>query len=105
MGNIDKGDTVKNFLKTLSDNNRLGILEGICEKFEVLMGASKGELEMVVQSASVSNPLLRVSGEEGFTFLHADQNLTCVIDRGWTRRLCSDLKAQWPSQSIARARS
>ena len=55
MGNIEKGDTVKNFMKTLADNNRLGILEGVCEKFAVLMGAAKGELEMVVQSASVSH--------------------------------------------------
>lgn len=55
MGNLEKGDTVKNFMKTLADNNRLGILEGVCEKFAVLMGAAKGELEMVVQSASVSH--------------------------------------------------
>lgn len=53
MGNLEKGDTVKQFLKTLAENNRLGILEGVCEKFAVLMGAAKGELEMVVQSASV----------------------------------------------------
>lgn len=46
-------DTVKNFLKTLADNNRLGILEGVCEKFGVLMGASRGEVELVVISAQV----------------------------------------------------
>jgi len=56
MGNLEKGETVKQFLKTLSENNRLGILEGVCEKFAVLMGAAKGELEMVVQSASVRSP-------------------------------------------------
>lgn len=55
IGNIEKGDTVKGFMKTLADNNRLGILQGVCEKFGVLMGAAKGELEMVVQSASVSS--------------------------------------------------
>lgn len=55
MGNVEKGDTVKNFMKTLANNNRLGILEGVCEKFAVLIGAAKGELELVVQSASVSN--------------------------------------------------
>ena len=54
-GGADKGDTVKNFLKTLADNNRLGILEGVCEKFTVLMGASRGELDMVVTSAAVSH--------------------------------------------------
>ena len=54
MGNIEKSETLKGFMKTLADNNRLGILQGVCEKFAVLMGAAKGELEMVVQSASVS---------------------------------------------------
>ncbi|KAK4697134.1 hypothetical protein P7C71_g895, partial [Lecanoromycetidae sp. Uapishka_2] len=29
MGGQDKGDTVKNFLQTLADNNRLGILQGV----------------------------------------------------------------------------
>jgi F-type H+-transporting ATPase subunit O len=50
---VDKGDTVKNFLKTLADNNRLNILEGVCEKFTVLMGAARGEVDMVVTSAAV----------------------------------------------------
>ena len=54
MGNVEKGETVKNFMKTLADNNRLGILEGVCEKFGILMSAAKGEMELVVQSASVS---------------------------------------------------
>lgn len=52
-GGADKGDTVKNFLQTLADNNRLGILEGVCEKFTELMGAAKGELDMIVTSAAV----------------------------------------------------
>lgn len=43
--------TVKNFLQTLAENNRLSILAGVCEKFGVLMAASKGEVEMVVTSA------------------------------------------------------
>jgi len=48
----DKADTVKNFLKTLADNNRLNILQGVCDKFAILMGASRGELDMTVTSAS-----------------------------------------------------
>ena len=55
MGGIDKADTVKNFLKTLAENNRLGILEGVCEKFTVLMGAARGEVDLTITSASVSN--------------------------------------------------
>lgn len=54
MGGVDKGDTVKNFLKTLAENNRLGILEGVCEKFTVLMGAARGEVDLTVTSAAVS---------------------------------------------------
>lgn len=52
-GGADKGDTVKNFLRTLAENNRLGILESICDNFSTLMAAAKGELELTVTSASV----------------------------------------------------
>ncbi|KAI9677705.1 MAG: ATP synthase F0 subcomplex subunit OSCP atp5 [Trizodia sp. TS-e1964] len=55
-GGPDKGDTVKNFLKTLAENNRLGLLESICNKFETLMGAHRGEVEMNVTSASPLDP-------------------------------------------------
>ena len=58
MGAPDKGDTVKNFLKTLADNNRLGILQGVCEKFTTLMGAARGEVDLTITSASVSVVLL-----------------------------------------------
>jgi len=53
MGGADKGDTVKNFLNTLAENNRLGILEGVCEKFSTLMGAYRGEVELTITSATV----------------------------------------------------
>ncbi|MCJ1227170.1 ATP synthase F0 subcomplex subunit OSCP atp5 [Toensbergia leucococca] len=56
MGGVDKGDTVKNFLSTLSENNRLGILEGVCEKFATLMGATRGEVDLTVTSASKLDP-------------------------------------------------
>jgi len=50
-GGADKANTVKNFLETLAENNRLGILPGVVDKFETLIGASKGEVEMTVTSA------------------------------------------------------
>lgn len=50
-GGADK--TVKNFLETLAENNRLALLQGVCAKFDTLMGASRGEVEMTVTSASV----------------------------------------------------
>ncbi len=53
MGAQDKGETVKNFLKTLADNNRLGILQGVCDKFTTLMGAARGEMDLTVTSAAV----------------------------------------------------
>lgn len=48
----DKTNTVGNFLKTLAENNRLSVLEGVCEKFEQLMSASRGEVEMTITSAA-----------------------------------------------------
>lgn len=45
--------TIGNFLAVLAENNRLGLLPGVCEKFGQLMGAARGEVEMVVTSAQV----------------------------------------------------
>jgi hypothetical protein len=45
--------TVKNFLQTLAENNRLGLLGGVCSKFGELMSAARGEVEMTVTSATV----------------------------------------------------
>ena len=53
MGGLDKGDTVKNFLQTLANNNRLNILDGVCEKFSTLMVAARGEIDLVITSAQV----------------------------------------------------
>lgn len=53
-GGADKEGTVKNFLSTLADYNRLGLLKGVCEKFADLISAAKGEVELTVTSASVS---------------------------------------------------
>lgn len=52
-GGADKSGTVKNFLSTLAANNRLGLLEGVCEKYAELMSAAKGEIELRVTSAQV----------------------------------------------------
>ena len=54
-GGADKSGTVKNFLSTLAQNNRLGILEGVCEKFTQLISAGKGEIELIITSAAVSS--------------------------------------------------
>ncbi|KAF2762172.1 ATP synthase subunit 5 [Pseudovirgaria hyperparasitica] len=48
----DKENVVKNLLNTLAENNRLGVLEGVCDKFGSLMGAARGEIEMTITSAA-----------------------------------------------------
>ncbi|KAI4907289.1 ATP synthase F0 subcomplex subunit OSCP atp5 [Alternaria incomplexa] len=52
IGGADKDGIVKNFLSTLAENNRLGVLQGVVEKFGVLMGAHRGEVELTVTSAA-----------------------------------------------------
>ncbi|GAB0141747.1 ATP synthase F0 subcomplex subunit OSCP atp5 [Epichloe bromicola] len=44
-------ETVKNFLDTLAENNRLGLLKDVCVKFGDMMSASRGEVELKVTSA------------------------------------------------------
>lgn len=51
-GSDKAGDTIKGFMKTLAENNRLSALEGVCEKFQTLMGAYRGEVELRVTSAA-----------------------------------------------------
>ena len=50
---------MKNFLSALAENNRLGILEGVIEKFGTLMSAQKGEMELTITTASVRTILCR----------------------------------------------
>ena len=52
-GGADKSGTVKNFLQALAENNRLGLLEGVTEKFGTLMSAARGEMELTITTASV----------------------------------------------------
>lgn len=52
-GGQDKSDTVKNFLQALAENNRLALLEGVCDKFGTLMSAAKGEMELLITTAQV----------------------------------------------------
>lgn len=53
IGSADKEGIVKNLLNTLAENNRLSVLKGVVEKFGVLMGAHRGEVELTVTSAAV----------------------------------------------------
>ncbi|KAL2833028.1 ATP synthase delta subunit-domain-containing protein [Aspergillus cavernicola] len=51
VAGADKGDLLKNFLATLAENNRLGLLGDVCEKFAGLMSAHRGEIELIITSA------------------------------------------------------
>lgn len=53
------GETVKNLLRTLAENNRLSLLNGVCSKFGELISAARGEVEMTVTSAQVRG-LMRI---------------------------------------------
>jgi F-type H+-transporting ATPase subunit O len=48
-----QGATIKNFLEALAENNRLGLLGDVCEKFSTIISAARGEVEMRVTSAQV----------------------------------------------------
>ncbi|KAM5525518.1 ATP synthase subunit 5 [Fusarium oxysporum f. sp. phaseoli] len=48
-----KDETVKNFLATLAENNRLGLIPGVVEKFSSIISAARGEVELTVTSAQV----------------------------------------------------
>ncbi|KAL4933463.1 F1F0 ATP synthase subunit 5 [Aspergillus undulatus] len=51
VAGADKGDLLKNFLATLAENNRLGLLGEVVEKFGALMSAHRGEIELTITSA------------------------------------------------------
>ncbi|KAJ5325435.1 hypothetical protein N7541_011755 [Penicillium brevicompactum] len=51
VAGADKAGIVQNFLETLAENNRLGSLNGVCEKFATLMGAHRGEIDLNITSA------------------------------------------------------
>ncbi|KAI8624010.1 OSCP-domain-containing protein [Xylariaceae sp. FL1651] len=51
IGNAGSNETVKNFLATLAENNRLALLKSVCDKFGELISASRGEIEMIVTSS------------------------------------------------------
>ncbi|KAI0809357.1 ATP synthase delta subunit-domain-containing protein [Xylaria sp. FL0064] len=50
IGGAGANETVKNFLTTLAENNRLALLKGVVDKFGELIAASRGEIELVVTS-------------------------------------------------------
>lgn len=70
-----KDATVKNFLDTLAENNRLSLLGGVCEKFGTIMSAARGEVEMTVTSAQV-RPETRESRALKTKLTTAEQCLT-----------------------------
>lgn len=68
-GITKSGDKItKGLLEALAENNRLGMLGGVIDKFTVLMSAHRGEVEAVVTSAVVGPHLptpLQFQGRKG----------------------------------------
>jgi F-type H+-transporting ATPase subunit O len=54
-GNAEANKAVKNLLGVMSENGRLGHLDGVVGAFEKIMRAHKGEIEVVVTSSQVSS--------------------------------------------------
>ncbi|KAI0432884.1 ATP synthase delta subunit-domain-containing protein [Xylaria sp. FL1042] len=50
IGGAGANETVKNFLATLAENNRLALLKDVVDKFGEIIAASRGEVELVVTS-------------------------------------------------------
>lgn len=88
----DKGEILKNFLSTLAENNRLGVLEGVCDKFGTLMGAHRGEIDLNITSAQVWS----LYGLLGIVLMETRSSIT---------RPSPVLRRLSPSRSSARARS
>jgi F-type H+-transporting ATPase subunit O len=76
------GATVKNFLATLAENNRLSLLRGVCDKFAELMSAAHGEVEMVVTSATVSQLIVGGTPRHG---VNADASLQQLDNKTLSR--------------------
>ena len=57
-GSPDASKAVKNLLQVMSENGRLGQLDGVVQAFEKIMRAHKGEVDVIVTSAQVSFPFL-----------------------------------------------
>jgi F-type H+-transporting ATPase subunit O len=55
----DSSKAVKNLLSVMSENGRLGHLDGVLSAFEKMMRAHKGEVDVIVTSSQV------FSGEKG----------------------------------------
>ena len=56
-GNASSSKVFKGLLETLAENNRLSLLPGIANKFDTLMGAHRGEVQVVVTTATVRDDL------------------------------------------------
>jgi len=60
-GGAEATKAVRNLLEVMSENGRLGRLEGVFTAFEKIMRAHKGEVDVIVTSAQVWRHL----GERG----------------------------------------
>ena len=87
----DKTNTLTNFLNTLAENNRLSVLEGVCDKFAQIMSAARGEVEMTITSAAPLDQKVVRQLEQAVSksqYVGQGQNLKVVPKVGYQHPHC-----------------
>lgn len=87
IGAAGANDTVKNFLTALAENNRLGLLKDVSDKFSQLMSASRGEVEMIVTSAQASTSSFSITSLSLWCMLRNSNRLVQQLDNRTLSRL------------------
>ena len=88
-GGAEASKAIKNLLEVMSENGRLGHLDGVVGAFERIMRAHKGEVEVVVTSSQVLILLPRPANEatgfksvESFGTIHLEISLDSKRPKG-----------------------
>ncbi|RKF81242.1 ATP synthase subunit 5, mitochondrial [Golovinomyces cichoracearum] len=94
IGDSGRGDTVRNFMKTLAEYNRLGLLQSVCEKFGKLISAARGEVEATVISATeaTNNDINKPLDSKSLSRLETAVSKSSFIGEGRKLRIKNTVK-------------
>lgn len=84
---------IKNFLQVLAENNRLSVLPSVVSKFDELVRADKGEVEVVVTSAQPldSKVLSRIESAVAGSGVLAAGKKSKIVNKVWAvNSACSE---------------
>lgn len=82
-GSAEASKAVKNLLEVMSENSRLGHLNGVVNAFEKIMRAHKGEVDVVVTSSQVRSQVrVMLMLAVGFSCLEPFGTIYCEIVSG-----------------------